>query len=99
MDIVEGLNYLHSYKPKIIHRDLKPLNILLKMSPNGHNVKISDFGLSVEHERSILSHTQLVGTWKYMAPEVKNDKHYNEKCDIYSLGVILSQMFDLEKIK
>jgi serine/threonine protein kinase len=102
-EIVQGLNYLHTRKPAIIHRDLSPSNILLKKSGDGKNIKISDFGLSVEHEKKVIgctsksnSHTENIGNVIYMAPEVKLGKRYNEKSDIYSLGHILFKMFDLD---
>jgi serine/threonine protein kinase len=99
-EIVEGLNYLHSLKPLIIHRDLNPLNILVRKSSGGKNIKISDFGLSVEHEKKLFNcrsksdcHTQERGNLAYIAPEVLEGTTYNEKCDIFSLGLVLRDMF------
>ena len=52
LEIVNGVNYLHSLKPPIIHRDLKPQNILLTNGKLGHFIKIGDFGLAVTHEET-----------------------------------------------
>ncbi len=105
-EIVQGLNYLHNQNPIIIHRDLNPSNILVKKSKNGKNIKISDFGLSVKHEKKTIdrnlnsqSHTMGVGTLRYMAPEVQMRRRYNEKVDIFSLGLILRFMFDWSELE
>jgi len=75
-----------------IYRDLKPENILI----TGKFVRIADFGLAVSHDFENKSHTSKVGTGKYIAPEVLHSKKYNKKADIYSLGVILEEMFGFE---
>ncbi len=100
LEIVEGLFYLHSQNPPIIHRDLKPSNILITIGYKGVNVKISDFGLSVKHKRTLNGdliesqlHSSGKGTHEYMAPEVASSETYNEKADIYSLGIILRDIF------
>jgi serine/threonine protein kinase len=90
---------LHTRKNAIIHRDLKPANILLKKSDQkGFCVKIADFGLIAVHNFSEQSHTLDKGTLKYMAPEVGRNKKYDTKADVYSLGVILEILFDVETI-
>jgi calcium-dependent protein kinase len=69
-----------------VHRDLKPENILVDKECEDC-LKIIDFGLSViNKEKAIL--TQKYGTPYYMSPEVINN-NYNEKCDVWSIGVIL----------
>ena len=79
--IVEGMKYVH-FK-KIIHRDLKPTNILIATDGT---IRISDFGISKlmspEEQNSI------VGTQKFMAPEILNEEDYDEKVDVYSFGVL-----------
>ncbi len=96
LQILEGVNYLHKQNPPLIHRDLKPANILLKKdSYKGFCVKIADFGLIVIHEFPGKSHTEDKGTPKYTAPEVTNGRNYNSKADIYSLGIIFEDLFDL----
>jgi serine/threonine protein kinase len=92
-EILESVDFLH--KENIIHRDLKPANILITNGINGRFIKIADFGLSVIHELPDQSHTQDSGTIKYMAPEVSNSRKYDMKADIYSLGVIIQDLFHL----
>jgi hypothetical protein len=107
IQILKGVNYLHKQKKPLIHRDLKPANILLKKSEaKGICVKIADFGLIAIHESyekshtsNEKSHTSKVGTPYYMAPEVRNGRKYNTKADIYSLGVIFEELFDLNSIE
>ena len=80
--LLTGLVYMHSLN--IIHRDLKPENVLLHAKTN--RVKISDFGSSILHDTGTkLSDIQ--GTPYYTAPEVLC-RSYDNKCDIWSLGVI-----------
>jgi serine/threonine protein kinase len=67
IEILQSIAFLH--KQNIIHRDLKPKNILVTNGSNGRYIKIADFGIATEHSGE-QSHTQLVGTKKYMAPEV-----------------------------
>jgi serine/threonine protein kinase len=92
--ILESVGFLH--KQKIIHRDLKPANILITNGTNGRFIKIADFDLAKVHEFVDQSHTQGSGTPKYMAPEVFRTRKYDNKADIYSLGVIIRELFGLK---
>ena len=90
--IFSAINYCH--KMHIIHRDLKPENILIvdrsKDKNNTDNlpiIKICDFGTSKIVEKGDIQKRR-IGSSYYMAPEVLK-KHYNEKCDIWSCGVIM----------
>ncbi len=81
-DISNMLDYCE--KKKIIHRDIKPQNIFVS---DGGTYKLGDFGIAKTTERTT-SGTK-TGTYKYMAPEVYNNKPYGTKADIYSLGLTL----------
>jgi serine/threonine protein kinase len=94
IEILESVDYLH--KQKVIHRDLKPNNILITNGMNGRFVKIADFGLATIHEFEGQSHTKYKGTIKYSAPEVMRTRNYDMKADIYSLGVILQETFNID---
>ena len=86
--IFSAINYCHNMN--IIHRDLKPENILIvskNKSNNYPNIKIGDFGMSKVVEKNAIQNL-VVGTIYYVAPEVIKKK-YNEKCDIWSCGVIM----------
>ena len=93
--ILESVQYLHELNPQIIHRDLKPENILIAENVrNGRFVKLCDFGLAVEHQKESQSHSKHKGTPKYMAPELDQSK-YTTKADIYSLGILSMELFDI----
>jgi len=83
--LTEGMEYCHS--KNVIHRDLKHDNCLL-----GENfvVKITDFGFATHYykEEGTLMKTA-IGTAQYAAPEILAGEKYNEKVDIFSMGVML----------
>ena len=83
--MVLGLKALHD--SKICHRDLKCANIFL--SSKGE-LKLGDFNVSKVLHRGML-HTQ-TGTPYYASPEVWQDKPYDQKSDIWSLGCVLYEM-------
>jgi calcium-dependent protein kinase len=85
--LVEAVNYCH--KQSIVHRDLKPENILIEnIDKNGmFFIKVIDFGTAKVFEKS-KKERKLIGSCFYIAPEVIK-KNYNEKCDLWSSGVIL----------
>ena len=87
--IFSAVYYCHSTS-NIIHRDIKPENILIEsIDQNTHfyNIKIIDFGTAKIYEKN-KNEDKIIGSAYYIAPEVLN-KNYNEKCDIWSCGVIL----------
>ncbi|XP_020096126.1 leucine-rich repeat receptor-like serine/threonine-protein kinase At1g17230 isoform X1 [Ananas comosus] len=87
----EGLRYLHcDCKPQIVHRDIKSNNILLDEAMEAH---VGDFGLAklidISHSKTM---SAVAGSYGYIAPEYAFTMKVTEKCDIYSLGVILLEL-------
>lgn len=114
--ICDGLIYLH--ENEIIHRDIKPDNLFLlktyrnkdtkilmdKESDEKFLVKIGDFGLSKKIKLEFDNENIIgAGTELYSAPEQIRNNNYSEMSDIYSLGLVIYEMFskfvsELEKI-
>ncbi|KAG6612941.1 TKL protein kinase [Phytophthora cinnamomi] len=88
LDIAEALVYLHSFESPIIHRDLKPKNVLLS---DTWEAKLTDFGISRELDED-QTMTAEIGTVSWIAPEVLRGEHYSEKADVYSFGVIMTEL-------
>ncbi len=88
LQICAGLKEAHAQG--IVHRDLKPENIMV--DANG-NVKIMDFGIARSMEAVTRMTGSMVGTPQYMAPEQVGGKPVDYRTDIYSLGLILYEMF------
>lgn len=86
VQILDAVRFMHL--KQVIHRDLKPDNILI--TANGSNAKIIDFSLSDSDSHLILKGG--AGTAMYASPEQINCKGSDSLSDIYSLGVIFSQM-------
>jgi calcium-dependent protein kinase len=101
--IISAISYCHG--KGIVHRDLKMENVIFVDTKGNLDIKIIDFGLSQYDTFKLLSLVNLiseetaktvnmndiVGTPHYIAPEVLKGK-YNQKCDIWSAGVILYSM-------
>ena len=97
-DIINQLNNTFKIMNKnhIIHRDLKLDNILVKYTDNTKTkfiIKLSDYGLSKQLASLSKFCNTYVGTLLTMAPEIINEEEYNYKCDLWSLGIIIYQMF------
>ncbi|KAG6586494.1 mitogen-activated protein kinase kinase 1-like [Cucurbita pepo subsp. pepo] len=83
--VLKGLIYLH-HEEHVIHRDLKPSNLLIN---HRGEVKITDFGVSaILASTSDLAHS-FVGTYTFMSPERISGGKYDNKSDIWSLGLVL----------
>lgn len=83
--LLSALTYCH--EKRVIHRDLKPENILMLDDGNSLTVKVADFGSSciVDKDHRLQG---CFGSAYYISPEVLTN-NYNEKCDVWSLGVIM----------
>lgn len=88
VDICNALTVCH--KNNILHRDIKPANIMI--SQNG-GFKLADFGISLNNTNLSGSYS-LGGTLQYMAPEVLRAEGCDTRSDIYSLGLVLYQLFN-----
>uniref|UniRef100_A0A672ZV22 non-specific serine/threonine protein kinase n=1 Tax=Sphaeramia orbicularis TaxID=375764 RepID=A0A672ZV22_9TELE len=93
---LQALVYLHD--GKIIHRDLKAGNILLTLDGD---VKLADFGVSAKNTKTLQRRDSFIGTPYWMAPEVvmcetSKDRPYDYKADIWSLGVTLIELAQIE---
>ena len=82
-----GLAHLHGQR--LIHRDVKCANILLAKRGVA---KLADFGISTQVSTLLASRKTQIGTPFWMAPEVISESSYNEKCDIWSLGISLIEI-------
>jgi serine/threonine protein kinase len=91
LHIAEALTYLHGLSPTVIHRDLKAKNVMLNADMEA---KLSDFGIA--RERSFYDGSEHmtvgIGTSFWIAPEVLLGRDYDERADIYSFGVVLSEI-------
>ena len=88
LQMCSGLKEAHAQG--IVHRDLKPENVMIDTQGN---VKIMDFGIARSMEALTLTTGALVGTPAYMAPEQAAGKSVDHRADIYSLGLMLYEMF------
>ncbi|KAL6522666.1 hypothetical protein OROHE_016513 [Orobanche hederae] len=88
LDLSRGLSYLHS--KKIVHRDVKAENMLLD---SNRTLKIADFGVARVEAQNPRDMTGETGTLGYMAPEVLDGKPYNRKCDVYSFGICVWEIY------
>jgi serine/threonine protein kinase len=88
LQVCSGLKEAHAQG--IVHRDLKPENVMIDAQGN---VKIMDFGIARSMEAGTRLTGAMVGTPAYMAPEQAAGKPVDYRTDIYSLGLMLYEMF------
>ncbi|OQR89374.1 protein kinase [Achlya hypogyna] len=86
--IVYGLVYLHSLQPPVLHRNLTSTKVLLD-SVNGTKLAVFRVARKADDDTAL---TKGLGTYQWMAPEVLVQAQYAEPADIYSFGVILSEL-------
>ncbi|XP_064810391.1 misshapen-like kinase 1 isoform X2 [Oncorhynchus masou masou] len=91
-EVLRGLSHLHSHH--VIHRDIKGQNVLLTENAE---VKLVDFGVSAQLDRTIGKRNTFIGTPYWMAPEViacdeNPDSTYDYRSDLWSLGITALEM-------
>lgn len=94
-EVAAALEYAHTAVPPVVHRDIKPANILI--SARTGIAKVTDFGIAkelAERETGVTGTQGFIGTIRYAAPEqVRDDVKIDARCDLYSLGVMLYEMY------
>lgn len=97
-DVASACKYMHSHQ--LLHRDVKPENIGFDIRGN---VKLFDLGLAKsllpkDHAcGGLYNLTPCTGSLPYMAPEVAKKNPYNEKCDVFSFGILLWEIVSLKE--
>nr|CAB3501450.1 unnamed protein product [Digitaria exilis] len=98
LGIAEALSYVHSggSRPPVIHRDVKSSNILLT---EDFEPQLSDFGLAIwaPSNPTSLTHSDVVGTFGYLAPEYFMYGKVTDKVDVYAFGVVLLELLSGRK--
>ncbi len=87
-ELLDALAHIHA--AGIVHRDIKPANVLV--GPDGRP-RLTDFGIAQAQDSTDLTETgQVIGTLKYLAPEVARGRPATPRSDLYSLGVLLAEV-------
>jgi tRNA A-37 threonylcarbamoyl transferase component Bud32 len=84
-NILAGINYMHMNK--VMHRDIKPENIMFKKINDLDSLKIIDLGLATSFDSTKVK--KFCGTIKFMAPEILENKSYDQSVDTWACGVIM----------
>eukprot|EP00933_Yihiella_yeosuensis_P013054 TRINITY_DN12273_c0_g1_i1.p1 TRINITY_DN12273_c0_g1~~TRINITY_DN12273_c0_g1_i1.p1 ORF type:complete len:341 (+),score=57.11 TRINITY_DN12273_c0_g1_i1:127-1149(+) len=85
--VMNGLDYLH--KRKLLHRDIKPENILHNLQGQ---VKLNDFGIAKDLDKTLAMAGTFVGTVTYMSPERCMGQDYSFASDIWSVGMVMYEL-------
>jgi serine/threonine protein kinase len=87
-ELLDALGHIHA--AGIVHRDVKPANVLVG---SDGRPRLTDFGIAQAEDSTGLTETgQVIGTLKYLAPEVARGGPATPRSDLYSLGVLLSEV-------
>jgi tRNA A-37 threonylcarbamoyl transferase component Bud32/tetratricopeptide (TPR) repeat protein len=90
--VASALGYAHNHNPPIVHRDIKPANIMIEARSN--RVVVMDFGIAKELGDAGSTNTQgVIGTVKYASPEQLRHEPLEGSADVYSLGMVLYEMY------
>ncbi|KAM3144140.1 hypothetical protein pb186bvf_003904 [Paramecium bursaria] len=87
--VVEAFIYLHSLPKPVIHRDIKPENILVD---ENNKVKLADFGSANSIQTIDGKRQTYTGTQPYMSPEMLDGNEYDQRLDIWSIGVLIYEL-------
>lgn len=88
VQIAKALSHAHS--KGIVHRDIKPQNIMICLDGS---VKVADFGIAYLESMQVDEHNTAVGSVHYISPEQAKGQTVDARTDIYSLGVMMYEMF------
>jgi len=91
IDVLNGLNYLHSLPDPIIHNEITPQNIMLDLSSNTPKAIIIDFGYARSFHQSTRAYNKVGLNLNYVASECFNGL-YSPQSDIFSVGAVMYQM-------
>src|SRR5688500_10417751 len=89
-ELLSALRHIHA--AGILHRDIKPQNVLV--DAHGHS-RLTDFGIARPRDATSLTQTgQVIGTERYLPPEVRAGEPATERSDLFALGVLLADLGD-----